>query len=180
MAIKKGDVIKVQYEGTFEDGGVFDSTKLNGGVPLKFQVGSHQVILGFENSVVGKEVGEEYEIRITPTEAYGPVVPELIKVVPREEFPTAEEPEPGKHIILKHPQGFQRMATITKVTDEEITLDLNHPLAGKTLNFKIKVLETGLEPDPIEACGCGCGDDHESPDKGCGCDNVDCQDRGCS
>jgi len=174
MAIKKGDVIKVQYEGTFEDGEVFDSTKLNGGQPLKFQVGAQQIIPGFDTSVVGKEVGEEYNIKVAPTDAYGPVVPDLIKVVPREQFPTAEEPEVGKHVILRHPQGFQRMATLTKVTDEEITLDLNHPLAGKTLNFKIKVLETGLEPDPIEACGCGCGHDHDKAEPAGGCGSDGC------
>lgn len=168
MAIKKGDVIKVQYEGTFEDGKVFDSTKMNGGEPLKFQVGAQQLIPGFDMSVIGKEVGEEYQIKVDPSEGYGPVVPDLIKEVPRDQFPTAEEPEPGKMIVLRHPQGFERMATITKVTDDEITLDLNHPLAGKTLNFKIKVLETGLEPDPIEACGCGCGHDNGGSNDGCG------------
>jgi len=186
MAIKKGDVIKVKYEGKFEDGEVFDSTELNGGQPLKFQVGLQQIISGFDKSVVGKEVGEEYEIKIEPVDGYGPVVPDLVKQVPRDQFPAAEEPELGKQVVLRHPEGFQRMATITKVDDENITLDLNHPLAGKTLNFKIKVLETGLEPDPVDSCGCGCGHDHgeAKPDPvdacGCGCgDDHDNQNKGC-
>jgi len=159
MGIQKGDIIRVEYTGTFDDGNIFDSTDLNGGEPLKFEVGASQIIQGFDDSVIGKEVGEEYTIKLQPSEAYGERTLELVKKVPRSILPPEEEPKIGKQVILSHPQGHFRYATITNITDEEVSLDLNHPLAGKILNFLIKIVETGCEPDP-PGCGCGCDHNH--------------------
>ena len=160
MAIKKGDIIKVNYEGTLEDGNVFDSTERNGGAPLKFEVGGGQLIPGFDEGVVGKEVGQEITINIPPENAYGPRNDQFFRKIPRSQLPERGTPELGKKLVLVDPQGRQTMAIISEVGEEEVTLDLNHPLTGKTLKFNIRILETGCEPDPPQACGCGCGHDH--------------------
>jgi peptidylprolyl isomerase len=160
LAIKKGDIIKVEYVGTLDDGEVFDSTEKNGGVPLKFEVGAGNLIKGFDDAVVGKAVEDEFTVKIDPSNAYGEKMPNLTKEIPIDQFPYGDPPVPGKMLVLINPQGQQMFATILDVGDKEVTLDLNHPLAGKALNFKIKIIETGCEPDPPHACGCGCGHDH--------------------
>ena len=160
MAIKTGDIIKVEYIGSFDDGTIFDSTELNGDVPLKFEVGAGQLIPGFDNSVIGKSVGDEYNIRLNPPEAYGDYKEGITQSISKEQFPQEQEPKPGLMILLMGPQGQPVPATIKEVTDDIVTIDLNHPMAGKVLNFKIKILETGCEPDPPHACGCGHEHDH--------------------
>ena len=156
MAIEEGDIIKVEYTGTLKDGSVFDSTKANDGKPLKFEVGCGQIIPGFDKSVVGKEVGDEYEIKLEPEEAYGEYQEGLIKEIPKDKFPNLKEIKEGMMIALMGPNNEQIPATVKEITDEKVRIDLNHPLAGKSLNFKIKILETGCEPDKGHSCGCGC------------------------
>ncbi|TXT67124.1 MAG: FKBP-type peptidyl-prolyl cis-trans isomerase [Promethearchaeota archaeon] len=160
MAIKKGDIIKVEYEGTFEDGTVFDSTKKDDGIPLKFEVGSGQIIPGFDESVVGKAVGEEYEIHLKPSEAYGDYKDGLMHSISKDQFSPEQEPQVGMMVALRGNDGHPIPATIKEVTDDMVVLDLNHPLAGKSLNFKIKILETGCEPDTCHSCGAGCNHQH--------------------
>jgi FKBP-type peptidyl-prolyl cis-trans isomerase 2 len=160
MAIKKGDIIKVEYLGTLDDGMIFDSTGKNGGVPLKFEVGAGQVIPGFDNSVIGKSVGEEFEIRLNPSEAYGEYKDGLNQCISKDQFPPEQEPKVGMMVLLAGPQGHPFPATIKQIDDDIVTLDLNHPMAGKELNFKIKIVETDCEPDPPHTCGCDCGHDH--------------------
>ncbi|MFW9902063.1 MAG: peptidylprolyl isomerase [Candidatus Thorarchaeota archaeon] len=160
MAIKDGDIIKVEYVGTFDDGKVFDSTQLNGGIPLKFEVGAGQLIPGFDNSVIGKSVGDEYNIRLNPSEAYGEYKEDMTQSISIDQFPPEQEPKPGLMILLMGPQGQPVPATIKEVVEDIVTLDLNHPMAGKVLNFRIKILETGCEPDPPHACGCGHDHNH--------------------
>jgi FKBP-type peptidyl-prolyl cis-trans isomerase 2 len=162
MAIKIGDIIKVEYIGTFDDGKIFDSTEINGGSPLKFEVGAGQIISGFDNSVIGKSVGDEYNIRLEPSEAYGDYKEGMTKSISKDQFPPDQEPEVGLMILLMGPQGQPIPATIKKVEEDIVTIDLNHPMAGKVLNFNIKILETGCEPDPPHACGGGCNHDHNS------------------
>lgn len=160
MAIKKGDIIKVEYTGMLEDGSVFDSTEKNGGVPIKFEVGAGKLIKGFDDAVVGKEVDAEFEVSIEPTDAYGEYREGMSQVVPKDQFPKEAEPKEGMMIMVMGPGGRPMPASIGKVEEDNVTIDLNHPLAGQVLKFKIKILETGCEPDPPEACGCGCGHDH--------------------
>ncbi|MFX1389265.1 MAG: peptidylprolyl isomerase [Promethearchaeota archaeon] len=160
MAVKVGDIIKVEYIGTFDDGTIFDSTEMNGGNPLKFEVGAGQVISGFDNSVIGKSVGDKYDIRLEPSEAYGEYMDGMDQSIPKDQFPPEQKPEPGLMILLIGPQGQPVPATIKEVENDIVTIDLNHPMAGKVLNFNIEILETGCEPDPPHACGCGCGNDH--------------------
>jgi FKBP-type peptidyl-prolyl cis-trans isomerase 2 len=162
MAIKKGDIIKVEYEGRLDDGTIFDSTELNDGLALKFEVGRGQLIRGFDNAVIGKEIGEEFEISLEPNEAYGDFDPSLAQTVSREQFPEDITPEPGMMLRVDGPNNTYSIAWIKDVDEEFVTIDMNHPLAGKVLNFKIKIVETGCEPDPPEMCGCGgdCGHEH--------------------
>jgi len=138
MAIKKGDKVKVDYTGTLEDGTVFDTSE--GKQPLEFEAGSGQLIKGFDDAVIGMEQGEEKEIKISPEEAYGDIKPELLKKIPKEQLPKEPEPKAGMTLLMKTPDGKQFPAKITEVGESEITIDLNHPLAGKTLNFKFKIV----------------------------------------
>lgn len=138
MAIKKGDKVKVDYIGTFDDGKVFDSSE--GRQPLEFEVGAGQMIKGFDDAVVGMKKGDEKDIKLKPAEAYGEHNPELIRELPKERLPEGPKPEAGMMIGLQTPDGKQFPAMITKVTDKSIFIDLNHPMAGKNLNFKIKIV----------------------------------------
>ncbi len=160
MAIKKGDIIKVEYEGSLDDGSIFDSTEKNGGIPLKFEVGGGQIIKGFDVALIGKEVGEEFTVKLQPSEAYGEYKKDLIRKMPKNLFPKEQDPKPGMMIQVMDETGHVMLAVIKDVEEENVIIDLNHPLAGEILNFKIKVIETGCEPDPPHSCGCGCGHDH--------------------
>ncbi len=139
-AVKKGDTIKVEYEGSLDDGTVFDASK-NHGAPLEFEVGTGQVIKGFEEGVIGLKSGEEKTIIIKPAEAYGDLNPKMIQKVPRDKLPQDQEPKPGMVLLVSLPNGQQIPAKITDVDSNTVTIDLNHPLAGKTLHFKIKIVE---------------------------------------
>ncbi|MBY9009175.1 MAG: peptidylprolyl isomerase [Candidatus Lokiarchaeota archaeon] len=160
MTIKKGDIIKVEYEGRLEDRTIFDSTELEGGEPLKFEVGTRTLIQGFDDSVIGKDVGDSFEITLNASEAYGVIDPLLVQTVCIDQLPEDLDPEPGMMLGVGDANGTHSMAWVKEVDEEFITIDMNHPLAGKTLYFKIKILETGCEPDPPDAheCGCGCED----------------------
>ncbi|MBU0470038.1 MAG: peptidylprolyl isomerase [Nanoarchaeota archaeon] len=140
MPVKKGDKVKIEYTGTLDDGTVFDASERHG-KPLEFEVGSGQVIKGFDEAVLGMEKDEEKEINLQPEEAYGQLRSELNKKVPREQLPKDQEPKAGMILLVGLPNGQQIPARITEVSDSEVTIDLNHPLAGKALNFKIKVVE---------------------------------------
>jgi FKBP-type peptidyl-prolyl cis-trans isomerase 2 len=140
MPIKEGDKVKVEYTGTLEDGTVFDSSEKHG-KPLEFEVGAKQLIKGFEDAVVGMEKGEEKEITLQPSEAYGDNNPQLIKEVPKEKLPQDKEVKPGMMLLMGLPNGAQVPARITEVTEKTVKIDLNHPLAGKVLNFKIKIVD---------------------------------------
>ena len=138
--IKKGDKIKVEYEGKLEDGTVFDSSE-KVGKPLEFEVGSGQLIRGFDDAVIGMKKGEEKEVKLKPEDAYGQPNPQLLKKIPKEQLPADKELKPGMILGLSLPNGAKMPAIIKEITDKEITLDLNHPLAGKTLTFKIKIID---------------------------------------
>ncbi len=140
--VKKGDTIKVDYEGTLEDGTVFDASQ-NHGQQLEFEVGSGQLIKGFDDAVIGMKVGQEKKVDLAPENAYGERNPEMLKEIPREQLPKNQEPKVGMGIVIGLPNGSKFPATIAKVSDKTVTLDLNHPLAGKKLTFKIKVAQIG-------------------------------------
>jgi len=138
MPIKKGDKVKIDYTGALEDGTVFDSSDKHGH-PIEFEVGSGKVIKGFEDSVIGMEKGQEKEIKILPKDGYGQHNPEMLKKVPKAQLPP--EAKEGSVLLLTLPNGVSVPVKVIKIEAEEAELDLNHPLAGKTLNFKIKVVD---------------------------------------
>ncbi len=139
MPIKKGDKVKVEYTGTLDDGTVFDTSE--GREPFEFEVGSGQVIKGFDEAVIGKEKGEEISVVLEPPEAYGEIDPDLQKIVAREKLPKEREPKLGRILELRTNDGISIPGRIVEVTDKDVTIDLNHPLAGITLHFKIKIIE---------------------------------------
>lgn len=138
MAVEKGNTIKVEYTGSFENGEVFDASEKHG-QPLEFQAGEGMVVPGFDNAVLGMELNEEKTVTLQPEEAYGQPNPEAIQKVPKANFPA--EAKEGMMIGVPLPNGQQIPAKITKITDEEVTIDMNSPMAGKTLIFKIKVIK---------------------------------------
>jgi len=140
MKIEKGNKIKVEYEGKLENGQVFDASK-NHGKPLEFEVGTGSVIKGFDAAVIGMEKGEEKEVTIKPFDAYGPVRPDLVKEFPRERLPKEREPKVGMTLGMALPSGQHMSAKIIEVKDKTVKLDMNHPLAGKTLMFNLKIVE---------------------------------------
>ena len=140
LAVKGGDKVRVDYTGKLEDGSVFDSSE-NHGRPLEFEVGSGQVIKGFDDAIVGMNEGDEKEFRIPPADAYGHHDPTLVQKVSREIFPQDAKLVPGLLFEAGLPTGQKVPAMIAEVGEGTVTVDLNHPLAGKTLNFKVKLRE---------------------------------------
>lgn len=138
MVVKKGDKIKVEYTGSFESGEVFDASERHG-QPLEFVAGAGMVVPGFDVAVIGMEVDEEKTVTLKPEDAYGMPNEQAIQKVPKENFPA--EAKEGMMIGVPLPNGQQIPAKIVKIDEKEVTLDMNHPMAGKTLVFKIKVVE---------------------------------------
>jgi len=140
MAIKKGDKVKVWYEGKLENGAVFDSSERHS-KPLEIEVGKSQVIKGFEEALIGMEKDQEKEVTIKPKDAYGPYNPKLLKKILKKQIPPDKNARPGVLVGLMTQDGRKILATVKSVTDKEVFIDLNHPLTGKTLIFKLKIVE---------------------------------------
>lgn len=136
---KVGDMVQVHYTGKLDDGEVFDSSVDRN--PLEFSIGAGQVIPGFEEAIVGMEPGQEKTVRIPAEEAYGPHRAEMMLAVDRAEVPPEIEPQVGQQLQLVQPNGQTMIVTVTEVTDQQVTMDANHPLAGKALTFDIRLLE---------------------------------------
>ncbi|MBA7483011.1 Trigger factor [subsurface metagenome] len=139
--IKKGDRVKVQYTGSLNDGTIFDKSKE--GEPLEFTVGSGQVIPGFDKAVEGMKLNEEKKVTLKTEDAYGKRDETAIREFPKNSLPENFKPEKGIMIRLQDQTGRAIPGTVTDITENSITVDLNHPLAGKDLAFDIKVI--GIE-----------------------------------
>ena len=139
MPVKKGDTVKVDYVGSLDDGTVFDRSDVHG-QPLEFEVGSGNVVKGFDDAVMGMKPGDTKKIVIPPEQAYGVSNPQMIQTVPRDKLPPGE-PKVGMTLAVGLPNGQQIPAHITAVAASTVTVDLNHPLAGKTLHFEITLKE---------------------------------------
>ncbi|MEM1175065.1 MAG: peptidylprolyl isomerase [Pseudomonadota bacterium] len=135
---KQGDTVKIHYKGTLDDGSEFDSSE--GREPLEFELGSGQVIPGFDNAVDGMAVGDSKNVRIESADAYGERHEQLIQDVPRTALPPEMEPEVGMALQSQAPDGQVMNLVVTAVTDESITVDANHPLAGQALTFDIELV----------------------------------------
>lgn len=174
---KNGDRVTIHYTGKFDDGTEFDSTARHDGKPLEFIVGAHHVIPGFEQGVLGLQPGEEKNIHIEPEQAYGERDPDMVKHVPRAEFPM-KDVEAGMVLGAQMADGHVVPVQVKAVTADTVTLDLNHPLAGKALNFHltlVEILEENCSLDAPAGCGCGCScDSNDDDDCGSGC----CDDNG--
>ncbi|MBW2091070.1 MAG: peptidylprolyl isomerase [Deltaproteobacteria bacterium] len=138
---ENGDAVKVHYTGRLEDQTVFDSSENR--EPLEFEIGSGQVIPGFENGIIGMAVGDQKTIIIPAEEAYGPRREELVVEVPKSNFPEHIIPEIGQRLQLRQANNNLIDVIVTKINEEEITLDANHPLAGKTLIFDTELVAIG-------------------------------------
>lgn len=135
---KNGDTVKIHYTGSLEDGTVFDSSA--GREPLEFTLGEGAVIPGFEKAAVGMDAGEKKKFTIPCDEAYGERNEELIYVVDKSELPQGIDPEPGMALQAQGPDGQPFLLNVTAVAEEKVTLDANHPLAGKDLTFEIELV----------------------------------------
>lgn len=137
--VKSGDTVQIHYTGTLQDGTTFDSSE--GRDPLEFVVGSGQIIPGLDNALPGMNEGERKTVKVDSAEAYGPVNPEMQQSVPREGIPADIPLEPGTQLQMQTPDGQAMPVTVVSVDEASVTLDANHPLAGKDLQFDIEVVK---------------------------------------
>ena len=138
--VEKGSKVKVHYTGTKNDGSKFDSSYDRGQV-LEFEVGSGQMIKGFDEGVVGMEVGETKDIHLKPEEAYGLRKEEAQTEVPKEALPADFNPQIGETVQGQTMDGRPILAKVKELQENKVILDLNHPLAGEELNFKVELME---------------------------------------
>lgn len=137
---KTGDTVQVQYTGKLADGTVFDSSV--GKDPLQFKLGSGQVIPGFDKAVTGMRVGEKKTITILAADAYGERRDDLVGEVSLTQLPSDITPQVGMQLQTTQKDGSIMVVTITKVTDNtSVTIDANHPLAGKDLTFELELVK---------------------------------------
>lgn len=138
---KTGDNVKVHYTGKLDDGTVFDSSV--GGDPIEFQLGAGSVIPGFDSGVSGMAVGDRRTVDIPAMEAYGPYHQEAVFKMPRDQFPPDLVPELGMMFRMQHPSGALLDMSVVEVAGDVVTLDANHPLAGKDLHFDLELVAIG-------------------------------------
>lgn len=136
---KTGDKVKVHYTGKFQDGSVFDSSREQ--QPIEFTIGSGRLIPGFEEGVIGMETGGTKTITVSPEEAYGPRSENLQVDVKNSDLPADTDPLIGEQYLIRQQEGNDLVVTVTDINDDMVTLDANHPLAGKTLTFDIELVE---------------------------------------
>jgi peptidylprolyl isomerase len=134
----EGNTVRVHYTGTLDDGTVFDSSV--GGDPLEFTIGQGQMIPGFERGVVGMEEGESRTLVIAADQAYGVHRPDGVFELDRSEIPTTIPLEVGMQLQATGPGGRPVTMTVAALSDEKVTMDANHPLAGKDLTFEIELV----------------------------------------
>ena len=137
--VERGDTVKVRYTGRLENGMVFDSTMSSG--PLMFTIGEGELIVGFEEAVVGMKPGESKKVKVSADKAYGPYHKDLTMVVDHDQLPEDFELEVGERLEMAHEMGYPIVYTVTKVSESTVTLDANHILAGKNLIFEIELVE---------------------------------------
>lgn len=135
---KHGDTVKVHYTGKLNDGSVFDTS--HNREPLQFTIGNGQLIPGFEHTVLGMNIGESRTVNIQAEDAYGLHHKEMVGVVGRNQFPPDLEVKIGQQFETNDQDGRTIIVTVTGISESEVTLDANHPLAGKDLTFDINLV----------------------------------------
>lgn len=136
--VEENNHVSLHYTGTLNNGETFDSSE--GRDPLTFEVGSGQVIPGFDKAVRGMRIDESKKFTIPAEEAYGSVNEDLMYEVPRDAIPAELAPYEGQRLVSNLEDGRQIPVTVTKISEETITLDANHPLAGQDLTFDITIV----------------------------------------
>jgi peptidylprolyl isomerase len=137
--VENGNTVKVHYTGKLDNGDVFDSSQNKD--PLQFQIGGGQVIKGFEAAILGLGVGEKTTTTIPPEEAYGPYNDKMIMNVEKKQFPENLTLTLNQQLQIPQENGATVIVTVTDIQDDMVTLDGNHPLAGKTLIFDLELVE---------------------------------------
>jgi FKBP-type peptidyl-prolyl cis-trans isomerase 2 len=137
--IENGTIVNVHYVGKLTDGSVFDSSEGRG--TLQFEIGSGQIIPGFENALIGKNVGDKLTANVTPELGYGPILEDLFVKIPKERVP--EGVQVGQELQASTEQGDVTNVFIKEVNEDHVVIDGNHPLAGKDLIFEIEVISVG-------------------------------------
>lgn len=180
MAVKKGDKVAIHYIGRLENGSEFDNSYENG-EPIKFEVGGGMVIPGFDEGVIGMEIGDKKTIVIPPEQAYGERDERYVFDVQKSEFPKDADVHTGAIFQMQSDQGEVIPVVVERIEGDTVYLDANHPLAGKTLTFEMELVATDVEI-PRHHCGCGCeecGDDCDCDDHDCDCDHEHGEGCGC-
>lgn len=139
--VKTGDTVRIHYTGTLSDGEVFDSSE--GRDPLEFTVGSGQIIPGLDTAIPGMTLGEKKSVPVPVDQAYGPIDPQNRQAVPSTEIPAEIPLDLGTQLQMQSPQGQVMPVTVVEVSETEVVLDANHPLAGKDLTFDIELVSIG-------------------------------------
>ncbi|TLD96041.1 peptidylprolyl isomerase [Helicobacter jaachi] len=170
--IAPNKVVSIEYEVFNQaDNALLDSNK--GGSPLEFLVGSGQIISGLENALIGANVGDNIKATIQPEDAYGTYQSDFVQEVPREQFENIDL-KAGMTVFGQSEDGQVTQVSVKDFNDKFVIIDYNHPLAGKTLDFDVKVLDV-REPTEMEilqggvggGCGCGSGEGHHHGGGGC-------------
>ncbi|SCZ50545.1 FKBP-type peptidyl-prolyl cis-trans isomerase [Epibacterium ulvae] len=136
--VKNGDTVRIHYTGKLTDQSVFDSSE--GREPLEFTVGAGQVIAGMDAGMIGMAVGDKKVLEIPAMEAYGPINPEARQAIPRENVPADIPLEVGIQLQMQTPDGQALPVTVVEISEESVTLDANHFLAGKDLIFDVELV----------------------------------------
>jgi len=180
MTITTDSVVSIEYTLTDDGNEVLDSSE--GAGPLEYLHGHNNLIPGLEKEMEGKKAGDTFKATIAPEQAYGVYHDELVVEVERSQFPDDVEITEGMQFEAGGPDG-SRVVTVTAVNAAKVTVDANHPLAGETLHFDVKVVSVREATEEEKAdglqsgCGCGCGGDDCGDD--CGCDDEGCGSGGC-
>ena len=136
---KPGDTVRIHYTGRLTDGSTFDSSE--GRDPLEFTLGSGQIISGLDGAVQGMQVGETKSVDVPADQAYGQADPNGRQAVPRSQVPAHIPLEIGTRLQVQDPSGRTIPVTVVEVTEEQVVLDANHPLAGEDLIFEVELVE---------------------------------------
>lgn len=164
--VKNGHYVQVHYEGTLQDGKMFDSSR--DGQPLEVKIGEGQVIQGFEEALIGMETTEKKKFSLTPDKAYGERDESLQRSFDRSQIPAEMNLKVGDTVALHTQHGQRVPVQVKSMDDQKVVVDLNHPLAGETLNFDIEVM--GITDQPTQlGCGCGCGSHENAPGSSSDC-----------
>jgi FKBP-type peptidyl-prolyl cis-trans isomerase 2 len=134
-----GDTVQLHYMGKLQDGTIFDSSRERH--PLQFTIGKGQVIAGFEQAIIGMKVGDCKTTKIPMEQAYGPRRDDLVVTMDRDKLPSGLNPAVGQRLEMTQTDDQVSLVTVVGVTESALTLDANHPLAGKELTFDLELIK---------------------------------------